>query len=50
MPFWKKPSLEDQVIDLKMTSRSLNAQYKKAEQEAKSYEKKMKAVRTVFVC
>ena len=50
MPFWKKPSLEDQVSDLKMTSRSLNAQYKKAEQEAKSYEKKMKAVRTVFVC
>ncbi|KAK8804649.1 hypothetical protein JH06_3226 [Blastocystis sp. subtype 4] len=43
MPFWKKPSLEDQVIELKMTSRSLNAQYKKAEQEAKNYEKKMKA-------
>lgn len=42
--FFKKPSLEDQVIELKMTSRTLNAQYKKAEQEAKNYEKKMRAV------
>lgn len=42
--FFKKPSLEDQVIELKMTSRTLNAQYKKAEQEAKNYENKMRAV------
>ena len=42
--FFKKPSLEDQVIELKMTSRTLNAQSKKAEQEAKNYENKMRAV------
>lgn len=45
MPFWsKKPSLDDQVIDLKMTSRTIAQQQKIAERQAKQYETKMKAV------
>lgn len=44
MPFWKKPTIDDQVIDLKMSSKTLNRQYKKCMDEASAYERKMKAV------
>lgn len=45
MPFWsKKPTIDDQVIDLKMSAKTLNRQYKKCMDEATMYEKKMKAV------
>ena len=45
-PFWKKPTLQDQVIELKMSSRMLNSQYKKCMQESANYEKKVRAVHT----
>lgn len=44
MPFWKKPTIDDQVIDLKMSSKTLSRQYKKCMDESAAYEKKMKAV------
>ena len=45
MPFWwKKPTIDDQVIELKMSSSTLNRQYKKCESQALDYQKKMKAV------
>lgn len=45
MPFWKKkPTLEDQVIELKISSKTLNSQYKKCEAEAKRYEKMVRQV------
>ena len=50
MPFWsKKPSLDDQVIDLKMTARTIAQQQKMAEKQAKTYENKMKAVCIVYL-
>ena len=45
MPFWsKKPSLEDQVIDLRMSAKMLDNQSKRCTKESNVYEKKMKAV------
>ena len=45
MPFWrKKPTLEDQVIELKISARTLNSQYKKCEAESKKYERMVKQV------
>ena len=44
MPFWsKKPTLEDQVIDLRMSSKMMDNQYKRCMKESVVYEKKMKA-------
>lgn len=45
MPFWsKKPSLEDQVIDLRMSSKMLDNQSKRCVKESKIYEKRMRDV------
>lgn len=45
MPFWrKKHTLEDQVIELKISARTLNSQYKKCEAESKKYERMVKQV------
>ena len=45
MPFWsKKHTLEDQVIDLRMSSKMMDNQYKRCMKESVVYEKKMKAV------
>ena len=45
MPFWsKKPSLEDQVIDLRMSSKMLDNQSKRCLKESKVYEKRMRSV------
>ena len=46
MPFWsKKPSIQDQVIELRMSAKALERQYKNCEAEAAKYQKKMEAVR-----
>lgn len=45
MPFWsKKPTVEDQVIELKMTAKTIAMQQKNAEKQAKVFENKMMAV------
>lgn len=49
MPFWsKKPTVEDQVIELRMTAKTIAMQQKNAEKQAKVFENKMMAVRLKY--
>ena len=47
MPFWKKVSLEDELINLKLTSKQMQRAAKKCEKNEKAATVKLKKVRGV---